>query len=246
MIVSVAIQKGGVGKSTTATALAKGLQLKGYKVLLVDLDAQANTSYTLGILGTQGIYDVLAHDAHIAHTVQDAHGYKAISASPHLAAIDPNINAISNALSPIIQDYDFIILDTPPALSLMTLSALAASDKVLIPTRADILSLQAIGQLMNTIEAVREHNPRLNLHGLLITMHNPRTILARDMADLLEETAKSYKTFVYKSTIRDAVAVKEAQALQADIYTYAPKANVTEDYRAFTDEFIKRLKKKGK
>ena len=126
---------------------------------------------------------------------------------------------LKEALEPLKKSYDYIIIDTPPALGILTVNALTACTGVIIPAQADIYSLQGIGQLNNTIEAVKRYcNEDLTLKGIVLTRYNKRAVLSRDVADLLEQTAQTLKTKLYKTHIREAVAVKEAQIQKACLF----------------------------
>jgi chromosome partitioning protein len=242
--IAIINQKGGVGKSTTALAIGAGLILKGYSVLYTDLDAQGNLSYTLGA-NTQG-YNALGvlqrpetAKAEIQHTEQG----DIIASSPSLAGADTVITEtgkeyrLREAIQPILDKYDYIILDTPPALGILTVNALTACTWAIIPAQADTYSLQGIGQLYSTIEAVRRYcNPSLVIRGILLTRHSNRTILSRDIAELMEKAAKEIGTTLFTTTIRQNIAVKEAQSYRQDIFSYAPKSNAAIDYRDLIEE----------
>lgn len=248
--ISIINQKGGVGKSTTAQALGIGLALRGYNALLLDLDPQGNLSYSLQTRGGPSTLEVITHEATAQEATQKVkagkeHQIAIIPASPGLASTEKSLTQtgreyqLQEALHPLNTSYDFAILDTPPALGLLTINALTASDGAIIPAAADIFSLQGIGQLSETIRTVQQYtNPALQILGILLTRHSDRTILSRDLSELMNETAESLDTKVYAATIREAVAVKEAQASQTDILNYAPKGNATLDYMAFVDEVI--------
>ena len=135
-----------------------------------------------------------------------------------------------------MRKYDLIILDTPPSLGDLTLNALMASDRVIVPAQADLFSLEAIKELGDTIEAVREYNKNLKIEGILLTRYQARNILTRELTELIEETAKVLKTKVFKCAIREAVAIKEAQAMRQDIFSYAPKSKVSLDYQKCLEE----------
>jgi chromosome partitioning protein len=239
-------QKGGVGKSTTAHALGVGLSLRGHRVLFIDLDAQANLTHTLAIESNGFIsMDVLSRNATAAEAIVSGARWDCIPAAPELAGADMTLNAtgkeyrLKEALEPINDQYEYIIIDTPPALGILTINALTACTGVIIPAQADIYSLQGIGHLYGTIETVRKYcNPNLSIKGILLTRYNPRSILTRDITDMIKQTAKELKTIVYKTTIREAVAIKEAQARQRDIFEYAPKGKATEDYHMFVGEVL--------
>jgi chromosome partitioning protein len=240
-------QKGGVGKSTTALALGAGLSLKGFKVLFVDLDAQGNLTHTLGASndGPTAI-DILAKEATSAEAIHKGQRWDYIAGSPALAGADMILTQtgkefrLKESLESIKENYDYIVIDTPPALGILTINALAACDGVIIPAQADIYSLQGIGQLYGTIKTVRQYcNQNLRIMGILLTRYSPRSILSRDIAEMIEQTASQLETKVYKTTIREAVAIKEAQARQQDIYSYAPKGKATMDYKSFVEEVLK-------
>ena len=170
-----------------------------------------------------------------------------IPASQQLAKIDIELTGIGKEhrlreqLKPLLTQYAYIVIDTPPALGLLTVNALTVANYVIIPSQADVYSMQGIHQLAETVEAVREYtNPELKLAGILLTRHNARSILSRDMTDTAKETADKIETFLYKTVIREGVAVKEAQANCLSIFEYAPKSNPAADYAAFVEEFLKR------
>ena len=250
-VIVITNQKGGVGKSTTAEALAEGLFIKGYKTLLIDLDSQGSISLTAGAdTNKPNIYDLLTNkvNAHEA-TQQRTHRSDLISASNNLIRLDVELTAtgkeyrLKEKISPLIAEYDYIIIDTPPALGILTINALTVASGLIIPAQADVYSLQGIGQLYDTIGAVRAYtNASLNLRGILLTRHTPRSILSRDMADAAKATATQIGTFAYDTVIRECIALKEAQANQKTIYEYAPKSNASQDYLSFINEFIEKGK----
>lgn len=239
-IITIANQKGGAGKSTTAHAIGAGLRREGRKVLFVDLDAQANLTATMNATRANRTALDLLKGTPAAQTIAATPSGDIIPASPFLALADQQIKGadrLKKALQPIAGRYDYIVIDTPPALGVLLVNALSAADYVIIPAQADPYSLQGIGQLMDTIaEARRKTNPRLQLGGIVITRHSARSILARDMVELMQETAAKHGTKVYKTPIREAIACKEAQAMKQDIFSYAPKSNPAQDYAALLEE----------
>lgn len=245
-VIAVSNQKGGVGKSTTANALGAYLFLKGHKVLYVDMDAQGNLSYSMGASNRAiSSLEVLTGTATAREAiVQTAQG-DLIPASPALASADAILKdtgreyKLREALEPVIEDYDYIIIDTPPAIGTLTINALTACNSVIVPAQADIYSLQGIGQLVQTVQTVQKYcNRDLTIKGMLVTRHNARATLSKDMVELLEDTATQLHTKLFKTKIRECIAIKEAQASQQDIFTYAPKSNAAADYTAFSEEAI--------
>lgn len=244
MVYAIINQKGGVGKSTTAHAVAAGLSLKGYRVLAVDMDAQMNLSYTYRA-DTEGatVLSMLLGEATAKDVIQHTEDGDIIPASKALAGADAFISStgkeykLREALEPVKKSYDYIILDTPPALGILTINALTACDSIIIPAQADIYSIQGIAQLVETMRPVQKYcNPALRIEGILLTRYSNRTVLSREVAEMIEQQATVLGTKVFHTTIREAVAVKEAQITRNSLYRYAPKAKVTEDYRAFVDE----------
>ena len=245
--IAIINQKGGVGKSTTASQLASGLSLKGYRTLSVDLDAQGNLSYTAGAK-TDGAtaLGVLTGEVKTEDAIQHTQSGDIIPANKALAGADAFIAdtgkeyRLKEALESVSGSYDFCIIDTPPALGILTINALTACDSVIIPAQADIYSLQGIEQLAETMKPVKKYcNPALAIEGILLTRYSPRSVLSRDIADLAEQLAEKLGTKLFKATIREAIAVKEAQISQQSLFAYAPKAKVTEDYTAFVEEVLR-------
>lgn len=245
-ITTVVNQKGGVGKTTTAHALLGGLRLRGKTPLLVDADPQGNATYTLGVdAGKSSLYEALrgeitARDA-IQHTAQG----DILPASLLLTAADLEFTQtgreylLRDVLQAVADDYSHIIIDCPPTLGILTINALTASTDVIIPMGADIYSLQGLSQLYHNIERVQRYcNPQLRIAGLLITRHNSRTILNRELAEAIQEAGKRLHSRVYGTVIREGIAVKEAQTQQANLMESHPEAKATKDYLLFVDEYL--------
>ena len=239
-------QKGGVGKTTTALALWAGLTLQGKKVLAVDLDPQGNLSFTAAA-DTSGrtAFGVLLKETAAADAIQHTTQGALIPSSPELAGADMTITRtgkeyrLKEALEPVAGAYDYAVIDTPPALGILTVNALAAADYAIIPAMAEVFSLQGVGQLADTINPVRTYcNPSLEIAGILLTRYSPRTVLARDVADMAEVLAEKLSTHVFRTRIRDGVAVREAQMRQENLFTYAPKSGPALDYLAFLSELL--------
>ena len=246
LIYSIINQKGGVGKSTTALAIGAGLSLKGYSVLYVDLDAQGNLSYTMGA-STQGYnaMGVLQRPETAKAEVQHTEQGDIIASSPALAGADAVITEtgkeyrLKEALDSLSGLYDYCIIDTPPALGILTINALTACSGAIIPAQADIYSLQGISQLNSTVQTVKRYcNPSLSILGIVLTRYNGRSIIRREVAEMLEQTAESLNTKLYNAKIRECTALVEAQATKQNIFTYAPRSNATADYKALVAEIL--------
>ena len=245
--IAVINQKGGVGKSTTALAIGAGLSLKGYSVLFIDLDAQGNLSYSLGA-DTKGYnaMGVLERPETAKEEIQHTPQGDIIASSPKLAGADKLLEEtgkeyrLKEALESLQGAYDYIIVDTPPALGILTINALTACTGAIIPAQADIYSLQGIAQLNSTIETVKKYcNPSLSIMGIVLTRFNGRSIIRREVAEMLERTAEQLHTKLYTSKIRECTALVEAQATKQNIYSYAPRSNATADYKALVDEILR-------
>lgn len=250
--VAITIQKGGASKSTTAQALGAGLsKYHGARVLFIDADAQGNLSRTMeadnsGMTGADAL-SLLTGRAKAEECIQHTPHGDIIASSPALSGADtaPELSKVGReyrlrkALEAVSGMYDYCIIDTPPALSVITVNALTAADKVIIPAQADDYSLDALSRLRETIETVKTYcNPSLQVDGILITRYNGRAIISREIADMMEQTAHGLSSRLYDTRIRECTAIKEAQAVREDIYTYSARSNAAKDYRAFVDEFI--------
>jgi chromosome partitioning protein len=255
-IICIANQKGGVGKTTTANALAHGLTEHKKRVLLVDWDPQASLTISLGInpesLKVTG-YDVLTGIIrnNIKYSLKDViiptciPGADLVPANVELSQAQLDlVNAftrelmLKEMLKTAHNDYDYIIIDCLPSLGLLTINALSASDRVLIPLQADFLAMKGLAALLNTIIRVQERiNPKLEILGILFTMTNPRTLHSREV---IEVTKRAFgdKIKVFETTIPMSVRFKEAPAAGESILAYAPKSEGADAYRQFTEEVL--------
>ena len=246
-VIAVVNRKGGVGKTATAQALGAGLIKKKKKVLYIDLDSQTNLSYGLGAdMNKPNSMDILTGEATAQEAIQHTEQGDVIAGTEALAGADAVIDGtgkeyrLKEAINGL--QYDYIIIDTPAQLGTLTVNALTATTGggVIIPVQADIYSLQGIGQLNKTIEAVKKYcNKDLYIRGILITRYNSRAVISKDMQTNLQEAAEQLNTRLYSVPIRECVAIKEAQASQTDIFSYAPRSNAAKDYTAFIKEFMK-------
>lgn len=239
-------QKGGVGKTTTAHAIGSCLAWRDYRTLFVDLDPQGNLTDTLcGSCATPTALDIMRNTTMIREAIKKSKEADYIPSDPELAAIDKYLTGpgkeymLKEALAAVDADYDYCIIDTPPALGLLTVSALAACQKVIIPAQADPYSLKGISQLGSTLEAVCKYcNPTLQVDGIVLTRFNKRSIIKREVAEMLEETAKQFGTKLYKTRIRECTALVEAQAKKQSIFMYAAMSNAAADYAALVGEIL--------
>lgn len=244
--IAIINQKGGVGKSTTASAIGDGFKQSGAKVLFVDLDPQGNLSYLMRTDSAEGqatALDVLSGQATAQEAIQHTGQGDIIAASPALAGADVMLTAVgkeyrlSEALEALAGQYDYCILDTPPALGVLTVNALTACNGCIIPAQADFLSLQGVGQLHGTIQTVRRYcNPALRVYGIVLTRYSARAVISREVAAMMEETASTMQSQLYRTRIRECTAVKEAQAMRQRIFDYAPRSNASRDYSALVEE----------
>ena len=242
MIISIANQKGGVGKSTLAQNINAGLQLEGYNTLIIDLDPQGNLTYSMNGESDKGdTVDLI--NGNTSDIITRTEQGDMIQYNADLTLIELN-NAyhLTNALKGIKGGYDIVLIDTAPTLSLLTTNALTASDSVIIPVEASIYSVQGLGQLSDTINLVKEHsNPTLNILGLVLTRFSDRMLLNQYLKEVLDDSAKKLDTSLFNTTIREAVAIREAQAYQEDIFNYDAKSKVAKDFKDLTNEIIQRL-----
>lgn len=248
-VISVSNQKGGVGKTTTTGAVAAGFKLKGYRVLCVDLDPQSNLSFSSGAETEDcpTIYEILRGEAKTSFSIQKMPSFDIVSSNILLSGIELEFTQtgreylLKEALNTVKDKYDYIFIDTPPALSILTVNAFTASDYIIIPMNADIFSLQGIAQLSETIDRVRKYcNPNLKVEGIVLTKFNKRTILSREIKGTAELIAEKLNTSIFDSTIRSSVSIMEAQTNQQDIYNYSPKNAASQDYMDLVEELIKR------
>ena len=255
--ISIINRKGGVGKSTTASALAYGLAEAGKKVLVVDLDAQANLSYGMVQDASEvqkTIGDVLFENESIKNAAFNiAKKIDLVTSSTALATADIVLTKtgreykLKEALGKVAENYDYCIIDTPPSLGVLTTNALVASDLCIIPVQAEIYSVQGVESIYEQIDPIIQYcNKDLKVGGILVTRCNERTLITRSMIEMLEENAKSKGTKVYKTKIRECTSVKEAQAFQEDLFSCAPKCNAALDYKEFVKEFLKDERKEKK
>lgn len=247
-IITIANEKGGAGKTSTAAALWYWLNAHGRKALAVDLDPQCNLSYCLGAAGVKpSVFGVLTQETEAAAAIAHTMAGDVIPADKMLAMADRVIAEtgkeyrLKEALEPVAADYQYCVVDTAPHLGVLTVNALTAARRVVIPTQADVFSLLGIGQLWENIQTVRKYcNPSLQVDGILLTRYSTRAVLSRQMQETLEQTARQMGTRLYRATIREAIAVKECQLQNVSIFEHGGKVGA--DYEAFIAELLEERK----
>ena len=246
-IIAVTNQKGGVGKTTTAVNLSACLAAKGKRVLLVDIDPQGNATSGLGKAGEgeNTVYDVLIGEAEARDAIlPTGHGtldliptaIELAGAEIELVAIPERETLLRKSLEAVRDQYDYIFIDCPPSLSLLTLNAMTAADSVLIPIQCEYYALEGVGQLMNTLQLVKKRlNPALEIEGVVLTMLDGRTNLG---LQVVQEVKKYFKSRVYGAIIPRNVRLSEAPSHGEPINVYDSRSTGAEAYRALAAEFI--------
>ncbi len=246
-IIAVTNQKGGVGKTTTCSALCGCLSALGKKVLAIDLDPQGNYSFSLGADADNGytIYDVFKGNADIYDTVQHCSCCDVIPANILLSGVELELTSVGREyilrehLATIADSYDYVLIDTPPSLSILTINAYTAANFLIIPMVPEILSLQGIAQLKETIFAVKKYyNKALEIRGILLNKYNPRLILTKEVEELANIIAEQLDTDVFEQKISSSVIVAEAPAHAKTIYEYAPRSKAAKEYMDLTYEVL--------
>lgn len=245
-IIAICNQKGGIGKTTTATCLATGLANEGYKTLLVDMDPQTNATdtYRAKTEGTGTLYDLMV-DGDTEDIIQHTELGDIIAGDQLLKDADKQINGASanfrlkKGLKAISDAYDYVILDTPPALGILLVNALTAADTCIIPLTADRYSLQGLTALKRNIDDVREYtNPNIKIDGLLLVKFGGRMNTEKAVLGALADYAKTMDTKIYETKIRNTNAVQKAQLSREGLFVYDPKCTAAQDYMNFIEEVI--------
>ncbi|QEK13525.1 ParA family protein [Crassaminicella thermophila] len=247
-VIAIFNQKGGVGKTTTNVNLSACLAAKGKKILVVDIDPQGNTTSGFGIDKNTvpfSMYDLLIDNVDIYQCIVNTsrENLFVIPSSVQLAGAEIELTGmenrekrLKNAIDKVKDDYDYIFIDCPPSLGLLTINSLTAVDSVMIPIQCEYYALEGVSQLMNTIELVRENlNPKLEIQGVVLSMFDGRTNLSIQVVD---EVKKYFKGNVYTTIIPRNVRLAEAPSYGQSIIEYDPKCKGAEAYSEFADEFL--------
>ncbi len=252
-IISVINQKGGVGKTTTVINLAAGLSMKGKKILVIDLDPQGNATTGLGLSNTenseQTIYSVLNGNKEISQVIQSTSlkNLNLITSNVDLSGLEVETAGdsrrafkLKDELASILNDsgasYDYILIDCPPSLSLLTIMALVASTALVVPLQTEFFALEGLTQLMKTIERIKSSlNPSLDIRGILLTMYDKRNKLSSEVE---KEAREYFKNKVYQSVVPRNVRLSEAPSHGVPVLLYDKKCPGSKSYFSFTDEFL--------
>lgn len=230
-IIAVCNQKGGSAKTTTAWAILCGAKSRGLRALGLDMDMQGNLSFIMGADSTGITTGEVMKGRPIIKAIQHTAAGDIVPAGISIATL-PDVDALKRATAPLNGLYDVVAIDCPPTLSKPLLAAMRAATEAIIPTSADALGLQGLYQLRASID---QANPDLIITGVFFTRHNGRSVLARDIADTIKERCAALRFPFIDTPIREAIAIKEAQLLQQNLFEYAPRAKVTADYSALLD-----------
>ena len=249
-IIAIANQKGGVGKTTTAINLSSCLAEAGKKVLTIDLDPQGNMTSGLGVDKSElenTVYELMLDECSIKESMTDTvvEGMKIIPSNVNLAGAEIELLGINekeyilkNAVDYIKDDYDFIIIDCPPSLNMLTINAMTTADSVLVPIQCEYYALEGLSQLMHTIDLVQQRlNPKLTIEGVVFTMYDVRTNLSNQVVDTVKENLDAN---IYKTMIPRNIRLAEAPSYGIPINMYDSKSAGAESYRSLADEIISR------
>lgn len=236
MIITIAMQKGGTGKTTTAAALAQAGAIRGARVLAVDLDPQANLSLALGArsMDQANAFNLFEHKPIYNQIQKTAQGVDAIAAAWSLSTVESgkgSARRLQDALKPVKEEYDLIIVDTPPTAGELQYNAMQAADRLIIPLQADAYNIQSLTPTVGAMKAIQQSNDNLQAAGILLTQYSgTNSDISRQMFRALINRAVREMQLPYLGAIRKGDQIREAAALQKSLFEYAPKAGVAKDY----------------
>jgi chromosome partitioning protein len=250
-IISINIQKGGCGKSTTTAALASGLKAKNFKVLSIDLDPQGNLSYSCGVESAKNtIYEVMRGELTASEAIIRLEDFDIIPSNILLSGAEQEFTRtgreyiLKGVLESVQNKYDFILIDTPPSLGILTVNSLTCANYTLIPSEPSIFALQGLGQLYQTIQTVKKYcNKDLEIIGLLLVKYGDQFKFDKAIKKLLDESTDQMGIKIFDTKISAAKKVMEAQGEQKTLKEFAPKSKPFNDYMKFTDELLGRLER---
>jgi chromosome partitioning protein len=244
-VIALANQKGGVAKTTSTLNLAVAFAEEGNKVLAIDLDPQGNLTMSQGLNPDtieRSMYDVLVHRLPIEQIIHNGEIDLAVAsidlagAELALSAMIGRERSLEKALQPVLDRYDFVVIDTPPSLGLLTINALVASSGVIVPVQCEYLSLRGLVQLENTLSMIRENlNPEVGIEGILATMYDSRTLHSREALEILEE---NFGDLVFKTRIRKTIRYAEAPVKGTSVLKYEPTGSAAQAYRDLAKEVL--------
>ncbi len=246
-IIAVTNQKGGVGKTTTSLSLIDALRLRGNRVLGIDLDPQGSLGFSAGlnIENIPTLYEVFKGRLPVENALAHTEIGDFLPSNILLSAAESEFNMpgreylLHNELSKIVKNYDYVIIDTPPSLNILTVNAYVAAEGLIIPMAPEILSLLGISQIRETIESVRRYyNPNLEVLGILLNRYSYRLLLNREVEEMACQIANKLDTIVFETKIRSSIAVAECPAHGESVLTYAPSSKPAQDFMALVDELM--------
>lgn len=248
-VITICNQRGGIGKSTTAAALAQAACYKGFKCLVIDTDPQGHVSFFIGAnTNTAGAFDLLEGEPAADVIQTTAAGLDVIPANWSLLTVTSSAGSarrLRGALEPIKEKYDFVIIDTPATAGELQNNALMASTDLIIPLQADVTGTKSLYLVTDAAKQIQRANPELKITGYILTSAGGRSTLARQMAEQIQQQARAINV-PYLGAIRKAVAIQEAQAMQQSLFEYAPKSKPAEDYLEVFEKLAVGVRKAGK
>lgn len=247
-IISFVNQKGGVGKTTSCLNVGAGLNLNGKRVLLIDIDPQGNLTISAGVKlkdGEPTVYEVLKGSAGINEVIRRCGSYDILPADIMLSGADIELSSVpgremilKEALGQLSAAYDYVLIDCPPSLSIVTLMGLTASNSVIVPVQAHYLALNGIAQLMDTVALVKKRmNPQLEIGGVVVTQYDSRLLLHKEV---LQSLQAAFPGKIYQTTISNSVALAEAPSFGQNIFEYKPNSKAAGQYKALVAELLEK------